>query len=183
MGEIFLEAIILFMIVMVLGVRQYNEHQRIKEMQEILERILEGNSKEQIFVKKKDFLGNLGFPINRLARLYIEEQDKYEKEQFTKKQLVANLSHDVRTPLVSVIGYLEAIVEKRVSKEQEGEYIQTAYDKASDLKEKINLLFEFVQSDAIEALVAQSIARFAMLKLYERQEMTNNYAFDKKISE
>lgn len=60
------------------------------------------------------------------------------------------MSHDVRTPLVSVIGYLEAIVQNRISDDLKDDYITTAYKKAAILKEQINQLFEFVQNDANE---------------------------------
>lgn len=111
--------------------------------------ILDGE-KRQIFSTKEDELGTLSYEINQLASMYDKSQIKYENELFVKKQLISNLSHDVRTPLVSVIGYLEAIVENRIDGEQKDDYIDTAYQKAILLKDQVNQLFEFVQSDANE---------------------------------
>jgi signal transduction histidine kinase len=56
----------------------------------------------------------------------------------------------VRTPLVSVIGYLEAVVEKRVDESFTAEYLDTALTKALYLRGQINQLFEFAQCDADE---------------------------------
>lgn len=131
-------------------IRQYSDHKRIIDMNSTIDSILEGDKNLQLFTEKEDALGNLAFLINRLATLYRAEQEKYEQEKLAKKQLISNLSHDVRTPLVSVIGYLEAIVQNRISEEQKDDYINTAYKKAIALKEQINQLFEFVQSDANE---------------------------------
>ena len=139
---------LLLLLVFVLA-RQYYFHKRIKEMIVVTRSILDGE-KRQIFSTKEDELGTLSYEINQLASMYDKSQIKYENELFVKKQLISNLSHDVRTPLVSVIGYLEAIVENRITGEQKDDYIDTAYQKAILLKEQVNQLFEFVQSDANE---------------------------------
>lgn len=139
---------LLLLLVFVLA-RQYYFHKRIKEMIVVTRSILDGE-KRQIFSTKEDELGTLSYEINQLASMYDKSQIKYENELFVKKQLISNLSHDVRTPLVSVIGYLEAIVENRIDGEQKDDYIDTAYQKAILLKEQVNQLFEFVQSDANE---------------------------------
>lgn len=142
--------VLLLLIILYLAVRQYSYHKRVIVIRSTIENILEGQKKLQIFSDKEDELGCLVYQINRLTSLYGTVQEKYEKEQFVKKQLISNLSHDVRTPLVSVIGYLEAIVQGRISENQKDDYITTAYQKAVVLKEQINQLFEFVQSDANE---------------------------------
>ena len=119
---------LLLLLVFVLA-RQYYFHKRIKEMIVVTRSILDGE-KRQIFSTKEDELGTLSYEINQLASMYDKSQIKYENELFVKKQLISNLSHDVRTPLVSVIGYLEAIVENRIDGEQKDDYIDTAYQKA-----------------------------------------------------
>jgi signal transduction histidine kinase len=151
MDVLYITAIaILLLMVIFLMFRQYANHKRIKNMRFTIESNLDGEKKLQIFSEKEDELGSLGFQINRLTALYETSQKKYENEQLAKKQLIANLSHDVRTPLVSVIGYLEAIVQHRIGESQKDDYVSTAYEKAIVLKEQINQLFEFVQSDANE---------------------------------
>ena len=139
---------LLLLLVFILA-RQYYFHKRIKEMIVVTRSILDGE-KRQIFSTKEDELGTLSYEINQLASMYDKSKIKYENELFVKKQLISNLSHDVRTPLVSVIGYLEAIVENRIDGEQKDDYIDTAYQKAILLKDQVNQLFEFVQSDANE---------------------------------
>ncbi len=142
--------VMLLLIVIYLAVMQFSCRKRIIDIRLSVEHILDGQKKLHIFSEKEDEIGQLVFQINRLAVLYGTAQEKYEKGQLTKKQLISNLSHDVRTPLVSVIGYLEAIVQGRINESQKDDYIITAYKKATILKEQINQLFEFVQSDANE---------------------------------
>lgn len=142
--------VLLLLSLLLLFLKQYSFHKRISDMTAVTNDILSGQKKLQIFSEKEDELGELAFAINRLVALYGTAQEKYEREQLAKKQLISNLSHDVRTPLVSVIGYLEAIVQNRISESQKNDYINTAYEKANVLKERVNQLFEFVQSDANE---------------------------------
>lgn len=154
MDKILIVTVVLFIFTtFFLVIKLYSSHKRISEMRSVISSILEGQKKRQIFSRKDDELGKLAFEINRLASLYGTAQEKYEKEQLAKKQLISNLSHDVRTPLVSVIGYLEAIVQNRISEGQKDDYINTAYKKANKLKEQVNQLFEFVQSDANEIIL------------------------------
>lgn len=142
--------VVLFLALVMLLIKQYFLDRRIEEMIAIIKDILDGDKKRQIFTHNEDHLGKLSFEINRLAGLYDSAQRQYKQEQMMKKKLISNLSHDVRTPLVSVIGYLEAIVENRVKEQHREEYINTAYQKSLLLKEQVNQLFEFVQSDANE---------------------------------
>ena len=145
---------LLLLLTLFLIIKLYSSHKRLSEMRNVISSILDDQKKRQIFSRKNDELGKLAFEINRLAGLYGTAQEKYEKEQLAKKQLISNLSHDVRTPLVSVIGYLEAIVQNRISESQKDDYINTAYEKANILKEQVNQLFEFVQSDANEIVLS-----------------------------
>lgn len=142
--------IFLLLIIFWLLIKQYSLNKQLKEMRTVIQDIIHGNSKRRIFSNQNNNLGQLGYQINELASLYDTSKMKYENEQQVKKQLISNLSHDVRTPLVSVIGYLEAIVENRIATDQKEEYINTAYQKALQLKEQVNQLFEFVQNDENE---------------------------------
>lgn len=63
---------------------------------------------------------------------------------------MTGLSHDVKTPLTSLVGYLEAIQEKVVTWEEKEEYIGIALDKAHHLKDFVEDLFEWVKLDAKE---------------------------------
>lgn len=144
---------ILSIIVCILVVRQYLFYRRIKDLKNSVETILNGQDSLTLFTNKNDTLGELVFEMNKLISSYGLQKRNYEKEQTAKKVLLSNLSHDVRTPLVSVIGYLEAVIQNRIAESNKSEYIETAYHKALLLKEQINQLFELVQSDANEIVM------------------------------
>nr|WP_314466377.1 histidine kinase dimerization/phospho-acceptor domain-containing protein [uncultured Clostridium sp.] len=101
-------------IVCLLIARQYIQYRRIKYIQKTIEGILSGQDSLTLFTNKNDTLGELMFKINKLLSSYRVQKQNYEKERDDKKRLLSNLSHDVRTPLVSVIGYIEAVIQNRV---------------------------------------------------------------------
>jgi Signal transduction histidine kinase len=137
-------------IVCLLITRQYIQFRRIKYIQKTIEGILSGQDHLNLFTNKNDKLGELMFTINKLLSSYREQKQNYEKERDDKKRLLSNLSHDLRTPLVSVIGYIEAVIQNRIDESNKSDYIETAYHKALALKEQMNQLFELAQSDANE---------------------------------
>jgi signal transduction histidine kinase len=66
------------------------------------------------------------------------------------KQLMTSLSHDVRTPLTSLIGYLDAIHNKVVEGAEKDGYLEIARNKAYNLKDFIDRLFEWFKLDSKE---------------------------------
>lgn len=146
--------VLLVVIIIFLLIKNYGHKRKIESMIKTIDIVLKEKNKVHIFSEDEDYLGDLGFKINELISVYFLESEKYETEKRTKKELLSNLSHDVRTPLVSVIGYLEAVQQKRIQKEQENEYINIALQKALILNKCINQLFEFVQLDANEVVLS-----------------------------
>lgn len=139
--------IILYIIILILCtafiiiVNKYMRiHKHINEITDVLKEVLKGNNNLHLFSYKGDKTAKLSLLINQLM-------DSYQKE---RKQLLANISHDVRTPLASVIGYLEAVILGVVHNTEKDVYLDIALKKSYDLKQRVDLLFELVRLDANE---------------------------------
>lgn len=146
-----LNAALIILLAFIIGMRIMLRHQ-IREMVNTLKEVLKGNDLLHIFSNSTGLLSELSLHINRLMDSYRQQLALSTHEENARKQLLSNLSHDVRTPLVSVIGYLEA-VEKGVPTEQEkAVYLNTALTKAYALKDRIDQLFELVRLDANEVV-------------------------------
>ena len=65
---------------------------------------------------------------------------------------MTSLSHDVKTPLASLVGYLEAVENKIVIGEEKDEYIHVAHEKAHYMKSFVENLFEWVKLDSGEQI-------------------------------
>ncbi len=68
----------------------------------------------------------------------------------TNRQLTTSLFHDVRTPLTTLIGYLDAAHKGIVTGEERDAYVETARQKAHDLKEYIDILFDWFKLNSNE---------------------------------
>lgn len=99
------------------------------------------NKKIDITLIDQD-IEHLGVEVNRLIDLYVMENRKrvlFEKEQ---RQAVANMSHDLRTPLTSIIGYIQIANNENLSEVEKEELLAIAFDRAKRLERLLNDFFE-----------------------------------------
>lgn len=90
----------------------------------------------------------LGLEINKLIDLYVAENRKrirYENEQ---KQAIANMSHDLRTPLTSILGYIQMAEEEDVTADERKELLSIANKRSKRLE---TLLKDFFELSIIES--------------------------------
>jgi signal transduction histidine kinase len=125
----------------------------VEEISSGLKEISKGDLSFRVDKKGKDELSTLASNINYMAeeiQIMIEKERRAEK---AKNELITNVSHDLRTPLTSVMGYLGLIKDKKYeSEEQMLEYLNIASSKAEKLKVLIEALFEYTKltNDGIE---------------------------------
>ncbi|MDP4093084.1 MAG: HAMP domain-containing sensor histidine kinase [Bacillota bacterium] len=117
----------------------------LEKITQIVEKISKGNLGIQISDERTDELGNLSKTINQMSselKRLIEKERKWEKE---KDDMISNISHDLRTPLTSIIGYLQLIInyEKNGNEVYMAQYANIAYSKSLELKVLIDQLFEY----------------------------------------
>ncbi len=93
------------------------------------------------FVKGNGILADINFELNDILEESRRQFVKLQRAEQANRQLLTDLSHDVRTPLASLIGYLESL-DARNAKDRE-EYVRVAYRKALDLKELTDMLFQW----------------------------------------
>ncbi|MCM3238770.1 HAMP domain-containing histidine kinase [Heyndrickxia oleronia] len=116
----------------------------LKLISESVHHIANGKLGLTIKLESRDELAQLAQNINHMSS---ELENKFEHErqlERAKNELITNVSHDLRTPLTSIIGYLDLLKkEQYVSKEQYQEYLETIYLKSKRLKYLIDELFEY----------------------------------------
>ena len=56
-----------------------------------------------------------------------------EKEQENQRRIIASISHDIKTPLTSIMGYAEQLQKEGISKERQTRYLKTVYAKSEDI--------------------------------------------------
>lgn len=108
--------------------------------------ISKGNLDFRIEKYGEDELASLANNINFMAGQLKNRIENERKAERTKSDLITNVSHDLRTPLTSIKGYLGLIKEKKYKEqEQLDQYVNIAYNKSEKLEILINDLFEYTK--------------------------------------
>ena len=115
----------------------------ISEIADALEDIKNGNGNRRILAETHELIAPLAYAINDIILSYEKRLSAYHQTDETNRQLMTSLSHDVRTPLTTLIGYLDAAHKGIVDGKERDDYIETARRKAHDLKEYIDVLFDW----------------------------------------
>ena len=143
------EAIIVIEIVIVLlsvcssALTVQRVKKQISEISDALEDIKNGNGNRRILAETHELIAPLAYAINDIILSYEKRLSAYHQTDETNRQLMTSLSHDVRTPLTTLIGYLDAAHKGIVDGKERDDYIETARRKAHDLKEYIDVLFDW----------------------------------------
>jgi signal transduction histidine kinase len=144
---------LLFITVSILAVFSFTRFillkKEIKKMGEQLQ-----NYNKQSTNKKIDMtlleknIENLGVEINNLIDLHVKEKRKRIRFENELKQTIANMSHDLRTPLTSILGYIQMAEADEVPETERKEYISIAKKRAKRLE---TLLSDFFELSVIES--------------------------------
>lgn len=143
---------------------------QIAEMTDALVDVKNGNGNRRILSATNELVAPLAYEINEIVVSYESRLSTVRQTEETNRQLMTSLSHDVRTPLTTLIGYLDAAHKGIVTGKDRDDYIETARRKAHDLKEYIDVLFDWFKLNSNE---------FAMdINIVEAAELTRNILID-----
>lgn len=118
----------------------------IEEISRNVNIIAGGDFDIKIPVRSADELGTLAKNINTMAEKVKESIREERNAEKTKNELITSVSHDLRTPLTSILGYLGLISGDRYKDEVELRYyVEIAYSKSQRLKKLIEDLFEYTK--------------------------------------
>lgn len=110
-----------------------------------LERLAGGDLNHRIKIKGHDEIASVVRNINAMSEALKEKIDREKEVEQTKNELIANISHDLRTPLTSITGFLSLLkgVDDKNSLDAL-EYIDVALNKSTELAKLIEQLFDYV---------------------------------------
>ena len=147
---LFLAFVLAVMVIVYLITKLWRVRTQIFFIKDAIDDIKSGNLNRRILTRESDMTKQLCYDINEIAlngQLQLIQQKQSEQAY---KRLMTSLSHDVKTPLASLAGYLDAVEHKIVSGKEKEEYIHVAYEKAQYLKQFVETLFEWVKLDSKE---------------------------------
>jgi len=99
-----------------------------------------------------DEIDRLGTTFSQMADRILEQLKKLKQTDRLRRELVANVSHDLRTPLASLQGYLETLLlkEGKLSPKEQRNYLETATQHSERLGKLVSELFELAKLDSQE---------------------------------
>ena len=118
-----------------------------------------------------DLSGDLASIVKSINGLVASTQSAIDEERRIKQsqeELITNVSHDIRTPLTSIIGYLQLIETTSLQEEELKQYVHIAYSKAKQMKNMVDDLFEYTTMKHKDQLV---VSRFDLNQLVEQFEV------------
>ncbi|WP_397360475.1 sensor histidine kinase [Oscillibacter sp.] len=130
--------------------KMHNVKLKLNDILETLDDITQGNSNRKILAKPSDMTSMICYKINDIVLDFRKQVIDLKKAEKTNSQLMTSLSHDVRTPLTTLIGYLDAAQKGIVVGAEREEYIETARLRAHDMKDYVDVLFEWFKLNSNE---------------------------------
>lgn len=120
----------------------------LHQLQEATHKIKEGNLDFTIHAHSKDEIGDLCEDFEDMRKRLedsMEEKMQYDKES---KELISNISHDLKTPITAIKGYAEGILDGVAdTPERQDKYVRTIYNKANDMSRLIDELTFYSKMD------------------------------------
>ncbi|MCG2590415.1 sensor histidine kinase [Rhodohalobacter sulfatireducens] len=109
-----------------------------------------GELNKRIPIKSNDEITDLSLCFNRMADTVVESMNDMKKADKLRRDLVANVSHDLRNPLSSIQGYVETIQMKgdEITREELQRYLEPVLSNTKKLNRMIDDLFDLSKLDA-----------------------------------
>ena len=140
---------ILIVAVAVLAVRYRLLKRELRRMTETMKEIHSLDTNRQLTIGlQQPELAALAGTVNTLYDDVAAEKAAYRTGMDEIRQSMANISHDLRTPLTSIMGYLKLMGNTANSPEQNGRYLEVAQRKSAQLHRLVNGLFELARLES-----------------------------------
>ena len=127
---------------------QYRSMKYIGKISSAMQSISEGDLNTSVEVVGDDEFSAMAANLNKMVEDIRDLMDREREAERTKNELITNIAHDLRTPLTSIIGYLELLRSGQnavMPPELEKKYIDIAYTKSKRLEKLIEDLFGFTK--------------------------------------
>jgi signal transduction histidine kinase len=160
---------------------------RLKRLANVMDAFKRGDTAKQIdlpvkkSVRSADEIDRLGSTFREMAARIEDQMEKLRKSDALRRELIANVSHDLRTPLATLQGYIETMLMKDnlLKEEERRHYLEIAIRHCERLSKLVSELLELAKLDAYEVSVnresfnlselVQDVVQKFQLKAKEKQ--------------
>jgi len=145
---VFVAILVVLLIAPIILIIQKDLIRPLRELEKGSKHISEGNLDFQLNTKSHNEVGRVVFSYEKMRqelKKSIQKQVKYENN---RKELISSISHDLKTPITSIKGYVEGILDGVANTEEKKErYLHVIHQKSLDMDRLIDDLFLFSKLD------------------------------------
>jgi len=138
----------------------------IKELTEVTEEMSKGNFGVRVRVRSKDEIGQLGNTFNEMSQRLADLQK-------SRKELLADISHEIRSPLARIQSDAEIIIDREMEKEEREQHLKAICEEVKDISklvEDLSMLsrlqhnqFELeISPSSLQDVLSQEISKFRL---------------------
>lgn len=144
---------------------------RIQNVSRTVKEFEKGRYDQRITVRSRDEIGDLANTFNHMADTIAANMDNLKQTDRLRRELIANVSHDLRSPLASIQGYIETILMKHetLAPDKLQGYLETILADARQLNRLVEELFELSKLDAKQ--IDPSLETFSLTELLQDVSM------------
>ncbi len=152
----------------------------MRKIVSVVRRFKEGDLNTRIKFKSKGELGEFADSFNEMADTIVKNIDEIKTMDNLRRELVANVSHDLRTPLATIQGYIETILIKSdtLSDDEKNTYMKTILNSTERLKTLVSELFELSKLEASET--KPNLEPFSIAEIVQDIQQKNKVIAEKK---
>ena len=125
----------------------------LRKISNVVDKFKSGDFKSRINGKMSGEFGTLAQTFNEMADTLVQNIEQLKSLEKLRSELIANISHDLRTPIAVIHGYAETLLLKdNIAPEDEIRYKKTILSSSDSLHHLVNELFEFSKLEARQIL-------------------------------
>ncbi len=149
--DMLIALIFIMIFVATMLIRWINNHMiaPINTLNKAMQNIADGNFDYHISTPQKGEIGELYKNYDDMRLRLKETTEERMRQEEKSKELISNISHDLKTPITAIKGYVEGIMDGVAdTPEKVDKYVKTIYNKANDMDKLINELTTYTRLDA-----------------------------------
>lgn len=138
----------------------------------VADKISKGEVDKRVSIESKDEIGVLAESFNSMA-------DSLEEVEKNRREFISNVSHEIRSPITSIKGFIGGILDGVIPKEKENYYLSIAYEETQRLTRLVNDLLDLSAIEAgqfklrIEEIDINEIIRLCVIKFEQKIKEKN----------
>lgn len=130
-----------FLVFLLTSVYAYNTTRPLKQMSAAAKRFAVGDFESRVYVKTKDEIGELAAAFNEMA-------DSLASSEGMRRNFIANVSHELKTPMTTISGYIDGILDGTIPQREQSQYLKIVAQEIRRLSRLVSSMISLSKIDS-----------------------------------